>query len=112
MGASVLVAMSGGVDSSVAACLLSEQGFDVVGSHMRLVHHGGVDHGCCGPSAERDARAVAGLGGFPFEVVDLSAEFAGTVLADYVAEHAEGRTPNPCVRCNEQIKFGAFLDRA
>jgi tRNA-specific 2-thiouridylase len=112
MAASVLVAMSGGVDSSVAACLLSEQGYDVVGSHMRLVHSGGVDHGCCGPTAERDARDVAAIGGFPFEVADLSATFEDTVIADFLGEHAAGRTPNPCARCNEQIKFGAFLERA
>ncbi|HEX9377743.1 MAG TPA: tRNA 2-thiouridine(34) synthase MnmA [Actinomycetota bacterium] len=109
---SVLVAMSGGVDSSVSACLLAEQGYDVVGSHMRLVHLDGVEHGCCGPSAERDARAVAEIGGFPFEVVDMSGTFAETVLADFFDEHRAGRTPNPCARCNEQIKFGAFLDRA
>jgi tRNA-specific 2-thiouridylase len=108
----VLVAMSGGVDSSVAACLLAEQGYQVVGSHMRLVHAGGVEHGCCGPRAEADARAVAELAGFPFEVVDLSSEFERTVLADFFGEHRAGRTPNPCVRCNEQIKFGAFLARA
>jgi tRNA-specific 2-thiouridylase len=109
---SVLVAMSGGVDSSVAACLLAEQGYEVLGSHMRLVHLDGVDHGCCGPSAERDARAVAGIGGFGFEVTDMSSEFADTVIADFLGEHAAGRTPNPCARCNEQIKFGAFLERA
>jgi tRNA-uridine 2-sulfurtransferase len=109
---SVLVAMSGGVDSSVAACLLAEQGYEVVGSHMRLVHLDGVDHGCCGPAAEADARAVAELGGFRFEVADLSGVFADTVLANFFAEHAAGRTPNPCARCNEHIKFGAFLDRA
>jgi len=101
--------MSGGVDSSVAACLLAEAGHEVVGSHMRLVHTGGVEHGCCGPQAEADARAVAELAGFPFEVVDLSEEFERTVLADFFGEHRAGRTPNPCVRCNEQIKFGAFL---
>jgi tRNA-specific 2-thiouridylase len=112
MGASVLVAMSGGVDSSVAACLLAERGYDVLGSHMRLVHADGVDHGCCGPSAERDAREVAAIGGFGFELVDLSATFAETVIADFLDEHAAGRTPNPCARCNEQIKFGAFLRRA
>src|SRR6476659_5134222 len=112
MGASVLVAMSGGVDSSVAACLLAEQGHQVLGSHMRLVHTDGVDHGCCGPTAERDAREVAAIGGFAFEVVDLSATFEATVIADFLDEHAAGRTPNPCARCNEQIKFGAFLRRA
>jgi tRNA-specific 2-thiouridylase len=109
---SVLVAMSGGVDSSVAACLLAEAGHEVIGSHLRLVHTGGVDHGCCGPRAETDARAVADLTGFPFEVVDLSATFEDRVIGDYLAESAAGRTPNPCVRCNERIKFGAFLDRA
>lgn len=109
---SVLVAMSGGVDSSVAACLLQEAGYGVVGSHLKLVHTGGVDHGCCGPRAESDARAVADVAGFPFEVVDLSAEFEDRVVADALGEHAAGRTPNPCVRCNERIKFGAFLDRA
>ncbi|MFN2543759.1 MAG: tRNA 2-thiouridine(34) synthase MnmA [Actinomycetota bacterium] len=109
---SVLVAMSGGVDSSVAACLLAEQGYDVLGSHMKLVHLDGVDHGCCGPRAEADAGAVAAIGGFPFEVVDMSAEFEGTVLEDFFGEHEAGRTPNPCARCNEHIKFGAFLRRA
>jgi tRNA-uridine 2-sulfurtransferase len=109
---SVLVAMSGGVDSSVAACLLAEAGYDVLGSHLKLVHTGGVEHGCCGPQAETDARAVAQHAGFPFEVVDLSEVFEERVVADYVQEHEAGRTPNPCVRCNERIKFGAFLDRA
>lgn len=109
---SVLVAMSGGVDSSVAACLLREQGYDVLGSHMRLVHLDGVDHGCCGPTARRDAEAVARIGGFPFEVCDLTQQFERAVLADFAAEHEAGRTPNPCARCNGEIKFGAFLRRA
>jgi tRNA-uridine 2-sulfurtransferase len=109
---SVLVAMSGGVDSSVAACLLQEAGYEVMGSHLKLVHTGGVDHGCCGPQAESDARAVAEIAGFPFEVADLSETFEERVIGDYLAEHEAGRTPNPCVRCNERIKFGAFLDRA
>ncbi len=110
---SVLVAMSGGVDSSVSACLLAEQGYEVLGSHMELIHGAeGVDHGCCGPSARADAEAVAGVGGFAFEVVDLSERFEETVLADFFSEHRLGRTPNPCVRCNEHIKFGAFLARA
>lgn len=110
---SVLVAMSGGVDSSVAACLLHERGYEVLGSHLKLVHlAGGVDHGCCGPTARADAAEVARIGGFAFEVVDLSEEFEETVLADFFAEHRAGRTPNPCARCNEHIKFGAFLRRA
>src|SRR2546428_4458858 len=109
---SVLVAMSGGVDSSVSACLLVEQGYEVLGSHMKLVHLDGVEHGCCGPQAEADAREVARIGGFDFEVADMSPEFAGTVLADFFAEHEAGRTPNPCARCNEHIKFGAFLRMA
>jgi tRNA-specific 2-thiouridylase len=109
---SVLVAMSGGVDSSVAACLLRERGYDVLGSHLRLVHLDGVDHGCCGPTARADAEAVGRIGGFDVEVVDMTDRFERTVLADFYAEHAAGRTPNPCARCNEHIKFGAFLARA
>src|SRR2546428_5829569 len=97
---SVLVAMSGGVDSSVAAALLHEQGYRVRGSHLKLLHLDGVDHGCCGPQAESDARAVAELVGFEFEVVDMSERFSRTVLADFFDEHRAGRTPNPCVRCN------------
>src|SRR5437764_9317131 len=109
---SVLVAMSGGVDSSVSACLLAEQGYDVLGSHMKLVHLDGVEHGCCGPRAEADAREVARVAGFDFEIADLSADFGETVLADFFSEHEAGRTPNPCARCNEHIKFGAFVRRA
>jgi tRNA-specific 2-thiouridylase len=109
---SVLVAMSGGVDSSVAACLLHEQGYDVLGSHMRLVHLDGVDHGCWGPSARRDAAETARIGGFPFEICDLTQDFEWAVLEDFAAEHEAGRTPNPCARCNGEIKFGAFLRRA
>jgi tRNA-specific 2-thiouridylase len=109
---SVLVAMSGGVDSSVAAALLHERGHRVLGSHMKLVHLDGVEHGCCGPQAEADAAEVADVVGFDFEIVDMSSVFERTVLRDFFAEHRAGRTPNPCVRCNERIKFGAFLDRA
>jgi tRNA-specific 2-thiouridylase len=109
---SVLVAMSGGVDSSVAACLLREQGYDVLGSHMRLVHLEGVEHGCCGPAARADAEAVAKIAGIPFEIADMTLEFDAAVIGDFVAEHEAGRTPNPCARCNADIKFGAFLRRA
>ena len=109
---SVLVAMSGGVDSSVAACLLHEQGYDVLGSHMNLVHLEGVEHGCCGPAARADAAEVARIAGVRFEICDLTAEFSGAVIDDFVTELQAGRTPNPCARCNGEIKFGAFLRRA
>jgi tRNA-uridine 2-sulfurtransferase len=109
---SVLVAMSGGVDSSVAACLLLEQGYEVLGSHMRLVHLDAVEHGCCGPAARADAAKVARIGGFPFEICDLTGAFDRAVIDDFVSEHEAGRTPNPCARCNGEIKFGAFLRRA
>ena len=109
---SVLVAMSGGVDSSVAACLLHEQGYAVLGSHLSLVHLEGVEHGCCGPSARRDAAETARIAGFPFEICDLSDEFERTVIGDFIGELGSGRTPNPCARCNGEIKFGAFLRRA
>lgn len=109
---SVLVAMSGGVDSSVAACLLLEQGYEVLGSHMRLVHLDGVEHGCCGPAARADAEAVARAAGVAFEIADMTLEFDEHVIDDFVAEHAAGRTPNPCTRCNAEIKFGSFLRRA
>jgi len=104
--------MSGGVDSSVAACLLLEQGYAVLGSHMRLVHLEGVEHGCCGPTARADAEAVAQIAGFPFEVVDMTLDFDREVIDDFVSEHGAGRTPNPCARCNGAIKFGAFLRHA
>ena len=104
--------MSGGVDSSVAACLLHERGYRVLGSHLELVAHGGVEHGCCGPQAEADAAEVARIAGFDFEVVNMADRFSRTVLADFFDEHRRGRTPNPCVRCNQFVKFGNFWDRA
>jgi tRNA-specific 2-thiouridylase len=83
-----------------------------MGSHMRLVHLDGVEHGCCGPIARRDAAEVARIAGIPFEIADLTEAFASKVIADSIAEHEAGRTPNPCARCNGEIKFGAFLRRA
>lgn len=113
MSARVLVGMSGGVDSSVAAAMLKEQGYEVIGSQMKLLHGvGGVDHGCCGPGALRDAQAVAERLDIEFEVTDVSARFEETVLDDFFSEHEAGRTPNPCARCNEHIKFKAFVERA
>jgi tRNA-uridine 2-sulfurtransferase len=113
----VLVAMSGGVDSSVAAALLRADGHDVTGVHMKLSSvpaapdAGGRVHGCCTVEAADDARRVAQVLDVPFYVWDLTEEFSQGVLDDFVSEYARGRTPNPCVRCNETVKFGALLDR-
>jgi tRNA-specific 2-thiouridylase len=76
------------------------------------VHLEGVEHGCCGPAARADAEAVARVAGVAFEIADMTLEFDEHVIDDFVAEHAAGRTPNPCTRCNAEIKFGAFLRRA
>ena len=76
------------------------------------MHLDGVEHGCCGPLARADAEAVARIGGFGFEVADMTADFEAAVIDDFLAEQGSGRTPNPCARCNGEIKFGAFLRRA
>ena len=110
----VLVAMSGGVDSSMAAALLAEEGHDVTGVHLKLAQtpSGLPGKGCCTLDDARDARRVADLLGIPFYVWDLSAAFAERVVDDFVSEYASGRTPNPCIRCNERVKYTALLARA
>ena len=113
----VLVAMSGGVDSSVAAAMMVSDGHDVTGVHLRLADvHGeaanGRVHGCCGIADADDARRVAQVLDIPFYVWNLKDIFARDVVDDFVGEYARGRTPNPCVRCNEKVKFGALLSRA
>lgn len=111
----IVAAMSGGVDSSVAAARMVDAGHDVVGVHLALARagsSGGKSRGCCTLDDARDARRVADVLGIPFYVWDFSAEFAEKVLADFVSEYRENRTPNPCVRCNEHIKFRAVLERA
>ena len=112
----LLAAMSGGVDSAVAAALAVDAGHDVTGVHLALSSAPATlrtgSRGCCSREDARDAARAADVLGIPFYVWDLAAEFQASVIDDFVAEYAAGRTPNPCVRCNEKIKFAAVLDRA
>jgi len=107
----VLVAMSGGVDSSVAAALLVEQGHDVVGATLKL-WGGASDSGCCSVADVEDARRVAQQLGIEHHVFNLTEEFDRHVVAPYVVEHERGRTPNPCIECNRSLKFDRLLGRA
>jgi tRNA-uridine 2-sulfurtransferase len=107
----VLVAMSGGVDSSVAAALLVEQGHEVVGATLKL-WGGPSDSGCCSVADVEDARRVAQQLGITHHVFNLTEEFDRNVVAPYVGEHARGRTPNPCIECNRSMKFDRLLHRA
>ncbi len=107
----VLVAMSGGVDSSVAAALLVEQGHDVTGATMKL-WGGSSDSGCCSVSDVEDARRVAAQIGIDHHVFNFSGEFQEKVVDSYVTAHQQGLTPNPCIECNRHLKFDTFLERA
>jgi len=108
--------MSGGVDSAVAAARAVDAGHEVVGVHLALSRMPGTlrtgSRGCCTIEDAMDARRVANLLGIPFYVWDFSERFKEDVVDDFVAEYAAGRTPNPCLRCNEKIKFAALLDKA
>jgi tRNA-specific 2-thiouridylase len=112
----VLAAMSGGVDSAVAAARAVDAGHDVVGVHLALNRNPGTlrtgARGCCTIEDSMDARRAATLLGIPFYVWDFSERFKADVMDDFVAEYAAGRTPNPCMRCNEKIKFAALLEKA
>lgn len=112
----VLAAMSGGVDSAVAAALAVDAGHQVTGVHMALSRQPGTlrtgSRGCCTVEDAFDARRVCDLLEIPYYVWDFSQEFAEGVVEDFLAEYSAGRTPNPCLRCNEKIKFAALLDRA
>src|SRR5580658_3997517 len=106
-----MVAMSGGVDSSVAAALLRRQGHDVVGATLKL-WGGPSDSGCCSVADVDDARRVAQQLGIDHHVFNLTEEFDRHVVAPYVEAHAQGRTPNPCIECNRRIKFDRLLERS
>ena len=111
----VVAALSGGVDSATAAALLVEQGHRVVGMTMRLYDARGTSAAsgrCCGPRDIEDARAVCAHLGIPHYVIDLAGEFAASVVDDFVEAYLAGETPNPCVKCNQHIKFSPLLERA
>ena len=112
----LLAALSGGVDSAVAAALAVEAGHDVTAVHLALSEAPATlrtgSRGCCSKEDARDAARVADVLAIPFYVWDLAARFREDVVDDFLAEYAAGRTPNPCLRCNEKIKFTAVLDRA
>src|SRR5690606_36704773 len=112
----VLAAMSGGVDSAVAAARAVEAGHDVVGVHLALSRAGGTQRtgsrGCCTIEDALDARRAADLLGIPFYVWDFSERFRDDVIEDFISEYKPRSTPNPCLRCNGNIKFAASLERA
>lgn len=115
----VVIAMSGGVDSSVSAALLQEQGFEVIGISMQVWDYGKFTAAedekfdtCCSLDDIHDARRVAEQLGIPFYVVNFEEEFENLVIRDFVDEYLKGRTPNPCVRCNQWIKFELLLKKA
>jgi len=118
MAKRVLAAMSGGVDSSVAAALLIEQGYEVIGATMRLWpeelcrYHAPGPRLCCSVAGIEDARRVAAQLGIPHYVLDMREVFQCTVIDPFCRDYSAGRTPNPCINCNRYLKFGALLERA
>jgi len=112
----VVIGMSGGVDSSVAAYLLKEQGYDVIGIMMKLTKDDfeivNTEGGCCSLSAANDARKIADLLDIPFYVLNFKEPFKINVIDYFIDEYIKGRTPNPCVMCNRTIKFSRLLDKA
>ena len=110
----IVVAMSGGVDSSVAAALLAEQGHDVIGLSMQLYDQSGTQSfgSCCTLDDLHDARRVASARGFPHYIVNFERQFRDTVISNFVNEYVAGRTPIPCAHCNSDMKFATLLDRA
>lgn len=116
-GKRVLVAMSGGIDSSVAALMLQEQGYEVIGITMKTWDYassggGKKETGCCSLDSINDARTLAVNQGFPHYILDIREEFGSFIIDNFVEEYLAGRTPNPCVLCNTHIKWEALLKRA
>ena len=113
----VLVAMSGGIDSTVTALMLHQQGYEVIGITMKTWDYNGVstskkETGCCNVDSFNDARQIAVDKGFPHYIIDIRAEFGDAVINNFVEEYIAGRTPNPCIMCNTHIKWKALLKRA
>src|SRR5580765_6853868 len=113
----VLMAMSGGIDSSVSAMLLHDQGYEVVGMTMKTWDYASAggskkETGCCSLDSINDARSIAVQKGFPHYIIDIREEFGNHVIDNFVDEYLAGRTPNPCVMCNTHIKWEALLKRA
>ena len=113
----ILVAMSGGVDSSVSSVMLHEQGYEVIGLTMKTWDYASAggsskETGCCSLDSINDARSLAVGYGFPHYILDIREEFGDFVIDNFVDEYLAGRTPNPCVLCNTYIKWEALLKRA
>jgi tRNA-specific 2-thiouridylase len=111
-GSKIALGMSGGVDSSVAAALLKDQGFDVTGLMLRLWSEQGVENRCCASDAQSEARYVAGLLEIPFYIIDAQDPFYQQVVIPFIDGYAKGVTPNPCLDCNRSIRWGLLRNRA
>jgi len=111
-GARVIVGMSGGVDSSVAAALLKDQGYDVIGMMLRLWSDTGTHNRCCAPDAQQEARYIAGLLDIPFYVIDAQDHFYQQVVIPFINGYTQGITPNPCLNCNRFVRWDFLLERA